>query len=772
MSLHPGANVCSTGAVDWPALAVPAPFVVTVTAVEPRLAVVDRPVLLTRDGARLRLTFPYRPDLVEAVKTLPGARFDGETRTWTVPLCTQVVDGLRTWHYRGWTDVAVDDLLHPGDVITPLADAVVAAGSRRRPYQVRMEVRSDQLYQRLKSLPGGRWDRDLGGFSFPPYAWAGLSELARRGVIVDPDGLLTPHAVTIGFDAASGRLAVRGDERAEAHFATHFPTVDVVAVWRQRDLDVGFSDDLAAEVYAGELARHSDGFEPDGLTVPLYPYQRVDVAVACARSSLLIASEPGTGKTAVAVATGHELVTNRAVVPRVVIVVPGGVRSHWAREIRRFTGATDDDIVVVDGDRAARDAAYQRAADARWLIVHYEVLHRDEAQLLTLCNDALLILDEAHRVKTPTAKRTKCVAAMRKRAARSLALSGTPVEVAPGELYTLMDTAVIPGVLGSPSDFLNRYSYPARFGGYEGARNLDELQDRIATHLLRRRKAEVAEHLPALLVSTVTLDAEPAYAAALRRAHRQARDEIAAGRVASRPVSDSDERDEVETGAEMTAVGMLRLLCTSPRLVTDSPSPAAAALREAGLIPDEDGPKLDRLRTMAVEAQAAGERLLVFTSSRTMADLVIDRLTTDGIRSVRYTGTTPTKEREAAVLAFTTPATVDDPGPTVMVSTDAGAEGLNLGRCCSTLVALDLPWTAARAWQRANRIHRVDGDPTRRYTVINLVIAGTLEDGILRLLESRADLSDAILGDAGGRARVTGRRSRNLYHEVLQNWSE
>lgn len=42
-------------------------------------------VELAPDGAHLVIRFPYRPDLVTLVKTLPGRRFDGAGKFWTVP---------------------------------------------------------------------------------------------------------------------------------------------------------------------------------------------------------------------------------------------------------------------------------------------------------------------------------------------------------------------------------------------------------------------------------------------------------------------------------------------------------------------------------------------------------------------------------------------------------------------------------------------------------------------------------------------------------------
>jgi SNF2 family DNA or RNA helicase len=205
--------------------------------------------------------------------------------------------------------------------------------------------------------------------------------------------------------------------------------------------------------------------------------------------------------------------------------------------------------------------------------------------------------------------------------------------------------------------------------------------------------------------------------------------------------------------------------------VWQSEAPAAQALCQAGLVPEADGPKLDELRLLCAEMQASNERLVVFTSFRSMAHLIAERLEEDGIRYVLFTGETSTKDRDVAVAAFTTAGADDNPGPTVFLATDAAAEGLNLGRCCSTLVNFDLSFKPSTLIQRANRIHRVDGDTTKRYLIINLTLARTIEEGILKLVGAKADLSDAILGEHGSRRSTTGRGGKNVFEQALKDWT-
>jgi SNF2 family DNA or RNA helicase len=725
-----------------------------------------------------RLAFKYDPDLVTRVKGLPFAAFDPETKSWTTSVCVQALDTLRAWRWEGLLDIDPDSLINPGEQIESVSAAVLAPGTTRRPYIVRTASRDDQLYAKLVAISGARWEKAASGVSYPPQASIQLAELVDRGVLEDPHRLLQPAAVTVSYSTGTGTFVVRGDERAKASFAKNFPGTDVMAVWRERGLDIAFSDSFTEEMYHGEMARLGEGVQPADMQIELYPYQRVDLAVILERSGVGVFSAMGVGKTALGIAAGHELMKNRNEVPRTVVIVPPAVRTQWRDEIIRFTGCDPSEVVVVDGDKKQRMAAYDAMDNgAKWLIVHYQavILPDDKKRLDKLVPGALLIADECHRVKNKDAKTSKAVYALGKSAARRVGLSGTPVENSPGEWYNIVSGFLVPGVFGSPMEFLNRYCYPGKFGGFEGARNIPELRDRSKALYVRHTLSEIASHLPPLRVQTLALDPKPEYANALKRAHREAREEIKRGRMEAmekrktHSALDGYDREDIESGSEMTAVGLLKLMCCSPRLILLSESPSAEAMREGGLVPEEDGPKLDELRVMCAEVQSSNERVVVFTSSKRMAYLVSERLVTDGIRHVMYTGDSTTAERDAAVAAFTSMSDDMAANPTVFVSTDAGAEGLNLGRHCSTLVNLDIPWTPGRLAQRNARVRRVDSTATG-FLVVNLVVRGTLEEGILRMVEHKADLADAVFGETGGRRATTGRAGRNIFEEALAAW--
>ena len=82
-----------------------------------------------------------------------------------------------------------------------------------------------------------------------------------------------------------------------------------------------------------------------------------------------------------------------------------------------------------------------------------------------------------------------------------------------------------------------------------------------------------------------------------------------------------------------------------------------------------------------------------------------------------------------------------------------------------------MPWTSSRLEQRSNRIHRIDGTASG-YRVINMTLRGTLEEGILKMVENKADLQDAIFGESGGRKKTTGRSGRSIFEDAINSWEE
>jgi len=80
----------------------------------------------------------------------------------------------------------------------------------------------------------------------------------------------------------------------------------------------------------------------------------------------------------------------------------------------------------------------------------------------------------------------------------------------------------------------------------------------------------------------------------------------------------------------------------------------------------------------------------------------------------------------------------EDDGPSVLLSSEVGSEGIDLQHC-RFLVNYDLPWNPMKVEQRIGRLHRL-GQKTERISIINFSLVDTFEEKILERLYERINI--------------------------------
>lgn len=226
----------------------------------------------------------------------------------------------------------------------------------------------------------------------------------------------------------------------------------------------------------------------------LYPPQQAVLGRCLERRSLLISAEPGCGKTAIALSCAAALGAQRTL-----IVCPAGVREQWKREIARWWPTAPAVTVITsrpdwDECEAGQDGVY---------ITSYELL---EAIPTPLASGLILIIfDEAQALKHYRTVRSKAarVVANLNRGAVLLALTGTPIDVDPGDLFNLLDI-LRPRGFGTYPQFRERYlATSENSAGYlevTGANHetVGEFRQRLDWVSARFTLADVAPWLPKL----------------------------------------------------------------------------------------------------------------------------------------------------------------------------------------------------------------------------------------------------------------------------------
>lgn len=196
-------------------------------------------------------------------------------------------------------------------------------------------------------------------------------------------------------------------------------------------------------------ARWPGYLKPDSAPDP-YPLQLADLEYALRRSNTLVGDEPGVGKTPTACMYGNLLANERGRPEdfRALVIVPASIRLQWAERIRQWCTFLPKDnsrrtgISVVTS--STRGVPEDRAG-VNWTIISYDCARSPRVYKAIMANHYdLVILDEAHYLKSPTAGRTRHILGasdrghcILDRGERKLALSGTPIPNRPREAYGL-----------------------------------------------------------------------------------------------------------------------------------------------------------------------------------------------------------------------------------------------------------------------------------------------------------------------------------------------
>ena len=129
-------------------------------------------------------------------------------------------------------------------------------------------------------------------------------------------------------------------------------------------------------------------------------------------------------------------------------------------------------------------------------------------------------------------------------------------------------------------------------------------------------------------------------------------------------------------------------------------------------------------------------KTLVFTEFIPTQEMLRDFLKERAFPVVCLNGSMGMEERSAVQEAFAKEASI-------LISTDAGGEGLNL-QFCHVVVNYDIPWNPMRLEQRIGRVDRIG--QARRVYAINFVLEDTVEFRVRQVLEEKLEV---ILNEFG-----------------------
>src|ERR1700687_395742 len=233
-------------------------------------------------------------------------------------------------------------------------------------------------------------------------------------------------------------------------------------------------------------------------------YQREGTAFLVERTAAGLFDEQGLGKTKQLIDAIGRCVADESL-DGAVVVCPNHLKATWKEEIAKHAPQA---VVVVIGSGKTAPRRALRNLRGMFYIVNYEAVASEGVVLEALLRFKrfALVLDESHRIKSPTAGVTRAILSLRQHATRRYILTGTPLANRPEDLWSQAFFLDGGDNLGTTFQEFARQYGNARTGYV----NLPQLNRRLGALSLRRTKASSLK-LPQKRFSKVRTPLSPQY---------------------------------------------------------------------------------------------------------------------------------------------------------------------------------------------------------------------------------------------------------------------
>jgi superfamily II DNA or RNA helicase len=466
-----------------------------------------------------------------------------------------------------------------------------------------------------------------------------------------------------------------------------------------------------------------------------FTHQVQNLVTFCRRLPVaLIADDVGLGKTISAGLILSELITRRRV-SRVLIICPKILTTQWVSEL-------DEKFGLVSKEVSGSDFESEINRSTPIVVTTYHSassrLENIEEGTFDLC-----ILDEAHKLRNlygsqkPPKMALNVKEALERRPFKFvLMLTATPIQNKIWDLYSLVDLLKTaegkPNPLGTPEVFSEVFLEPRSGGRKLNPDKAQIFQKIVRPSLTRTRRSDVKLNFPLRKIQLMRVTLAGAELEMIRVVGRLIENLSALLQVSVAQAMMSSPRALVAQAENMFGSGKIseKVVSELKDLAQRVPEPA----------------KLKQLFTV-IEFLKKNKpndwRMVVFTVRRETQEMIGEALRKAGIQVGFIHGANHEANNKAIAKYKQKPPNIN-----VLVSTDAGSEGINL-QAGNVMINYDLPWNPMVVEQRIGRIQRLGSD-FQNVVIWNLVGAGTVEDHIVgRLTEKLQGISQAI-GDIEG----------------------
>lgn len=474
-----------------------------------------------------------------------------------------------------------------------------------------------------------------------------------------------------------------------------------------------------------------------------YHHQVTNLISFCRRLPVtLLADDVGLGKTISAGLVVSELIS-RGRISKILVVCPKILREQWKEELDvKF----DIPSVIVTG----RELITAEPPEETGAVITTYNTARLYLDRIKQDGFDMLILDEAHKLRNLYGVDPTPQVAQRFRKALSdrlfkyvLMLTATPIQNRLWDLYSLVDLLTV--ARGHENPFGNQGTFAKKFiaDSRTTARQLklemrDEFRSIVYGYMSRVRRGDAKLHFPDRKVQMHKV--EPSER------------ELDLFKVIAKPIQELNYLSQIVILQALVSSpeALVKLLegmakkDTAPKSLAKDVKEIAKDIRTTTKLKGLSA-LIEKLRV----EQPDTWRVVVFTRWRETQTAIQSFLEKEKISCGLINGDSNTRNQET-IAKFKK----DLPEIHVIVSTEAGSEGINL-QAANVLVNYDLPWNPMIVEQRIGRIQRLSSN-FANVSIFNIVLKNTFEEYIVGRLMEKLQLASHAIGDIEALLEASG----------------
>ncbi len=448
----------------------------------------------------------------------------------------------------------------------------------------------------------------------------------------------------------------------------------------------------------------------DKIKVRLYPHQ-IDTAykvINFLQNKALLADEVGLGKTIEAGIVLKELIL-RGVAENILILTPASLTLQWQAELQyKF----DEQFKIVKGIEDWNNPK---------LISSLDLAKRPEHKIYSLKkNWDLVIVDEAHKLKNPETQNYKLVDSLSKK--NILFLTATPLENSLLELYNITNL-IRPGLFGTMKRFKDNFIEKDE----RTLKNVNELKKYLETVMIRNKRSDTIINLPDRKTENIFIDQTDKE----QELYADVTQYVINGYWNNYESFKLINLQRAVTSSSYAIKKSLWNYIDKSNDINERRTLLSLYSKASSILENSKGKILNDT------LEKINSKVLIFTAFLSTQDYLYDLLSQQGLKVIKFHGALNNIEKKQALESF-------EKYGDVLISTDAGNEGLNL-QFCNIIVNYDLPWNPMVLEQRIGRIHRIG--QTREVLIINMVLNKSIEEYIFEILTKKIKMFETVVGD-------------------------